>query len=369
VAADQATVADLPGVPQPAVWEFAGLLLSYWCSARCAFCYVNAGPQQCDWMSVATAIGLWRDLDRLAASRGKSMRIHLAGGEPFGNWPRLVAILRAARDAGLSTPEKVETNAFWASSDGLTRTRLELLASLGVQRLVVSTDVFHQEFVPFDHVRRCVEIGRQIFGCDRLRVRWWDFYHDPLDTSSLAEEQKNAAFLAALRRHAERLNGRAARLLAPLLPCRPADAFGREHCRREILCSRHVHIDPAGHVFPGTCAGLALGRVRTAEESTASAVPSFPSVMHLWEHWTDYRNANTVIGALLVGGSHELMRLAIGLGYRPRPQGYADKCHLCADIRQWAFESGLWPDCVAPAACYRSPPVTERTADRPPAQA
>ncbi|MBU0639200.1 MAG: radical SAM protein, partial [Planctomycetes bacterium] len=173
-----------------AVWEYAGLMLTYWCSSRCAFCYVHAGPHRGEDMSVETAIALWHSLDHLAAAHGKTMRIHLAGGEPFRDWVVLVAIIRAARDAGLTPLEKVETNASWATSDGRTRSRLELLAALGTERLVVSSDVFHQEFVPFDRVRRCVETARRVFGRGRVMVRWWDFYQQPLDTRGMTPRDK-----------------------------------------------------------------------------------------------------------------------------------------------------------------------------------
>src|SRR5512147_1593336 len=92
-----------------APWEFAGLLLTYACNARCAFCYVAAGPHRRDALDLTMALALWRGLDQLAAAHGKSMRVHLTGGEPFLDWVRLAALVRAARDAGLSPVEKIET--------------------------------------------------------------------------------------------------------------------------------------------------------------------------------------------------------------------------------------------------------------------
>ncbi len=162
-------------------WEFAGLLLTYWCPARCACCYTCSGPNRDGLMDVSTALALWRGLDALAAEHGKTMRVHLAGGEPFRDWVALVTTIRAARDAGLTPVEKIETSAFWATDAGLTRSRLELLNALGVGKLVVSTDVFHQEFVSMENVRRCVEIGRQIFGKARVIVRRAGFYRQPVD--------------------------------------------------------------------------------------------------------------------------------------------------------------------------------------------
>ncbi len=334
-----------------APWDFAGLLLTYGCPARCEICYVHAGPEQEGWMPVATAVSLWRSLDALAAAHGRTMRVHLAGGEPFGHWPRLVEIIRGAREAGLTPLEKVETNAFWATENELTRSRLTTLHELGVQKLVVSSDVFHQQFVPFERVRRCVEIGREVLGRDRVRVRWWDFYVDPIDTAALSTEERTAVFLAALARHPERLTGRAAATLAPRLPCRPAEAYTHENCRREVLHSRHVHIDPDGHIFPGTCAGIILGRAADGGGRCSSECHG-SNVEDVWRTLAVTWRQHPAVAPLATGGPCELLRRVVSLGYRQRPEGYAGKCHLCADIRRWLAKRGLWRECVGPPACY-----------------
>ena len=337
---DRSAETDATG--ELAVWEFAGLMLTYWCSSRCTFCYVNAGPERGGDMDVATAVSLWRSLDRLAAAHGKTMRIHLAGGEPFRDWVRLVSIIRAARDAGLTQPEKVETNASWAIDDGLTRARLELLAALGVQRLAVSTDVFHQEFVPFDRVRRCVDTARRVFGGGRVIVRWWDFFQHPLYTRRLSRTERRQAFRAAFERHKDRLTGRAAEEVAPLLPCRPAVAFQGEICAAEVLRSKHVHIDPWGHVFPGTCSGIILGRAGDARGT----------VEDIWHELAANWRRHPVLDAVVDGGSYELLQRAKPLGYRELEGGYADKCHLCTHIRQFLVDRNLWSDSAGPPECY-----------------
>jgi organic radical activating enzyme len=323
-----------------AVWEFAGLLVTYWCNAQCAFCYVHSGPDRGGEISPATAIELWRSLDSLAAAQGKRMHIHLAGGEPFRNWPRLAAIVRAAHDAGLTPLEKIETNAFWATDDNLVRARLELLDALGMEKLVVSTDVYHQEFVPFDRVRRCVEVARRVLGPGRVRVRWWDFFRRPVDLRRSSREEKQAAYAAAWQRHRDRLTGRAAERLAPLLPRFPAGRFRGDHCVEPVLRSRHVHIDGYGNIFPGVCSGIILGR----------AGPQ--SVADVWHSLARNWQQNPVVEAVVTGGSYELMRRAQPFGYQELPKGYANKCHLCTHVRQFMVERGLWPEFVGPRECY-----------------
>jgi len=343
--------ADLASA-RPAVWEFAGLLLTYWCNARCAFCYVYSGPERGGQMRVQDALRLWGSLDRLAARHGKQMRIHLSGGEPFGDWPRLLSLVRAARETGLSPVEKIETNAYWATGDGIVRSRLEQLDALGMQMLVVSSDVYHQEFVPLERVRRCVEIARQVLGPARVRVRWWDFFRHATQTGGQADPtlpretcrtdsgRRRRAYAAALRRHRDRLTGRAADELAELLPRHPAPYFRGRNCIREILYSRHVHIDPYGNVFPGVCNGIILGR----------ALEQAPE--QLWQRLADGWCAHPVVAAVVSGGSFELMQQATAFGYQELSGGYASKCHLCHHVRQFLHGRGIWPELVGPAECY-----------------
>ena len=333
---------ETPTAAELAVWEYAGLLLTYWCSARCACCYVYGGPDRGGSMSVDTAVSLWRGLDRLASRHGERMRIHLSGGEPFCDWPRLATIVRAARDAGLSPLEKIETNAFWADDDDLTRARLELLDALGMEKLVVSTDVYHQEFVPIDRVRRCVEVARAVLGRGRVRARWWEFLKEPTDLRRATAEEKQRAYAEALARHADRLTGRAADRLANRCSLHAAERFSGDDCREAILRSRHVHIDPYGHVFPGVCCGIILG---TAAEC---------SVEDVWHDVSANWRKNPVVEPLVTGGSFALMQRAREFGYRERPEGYANKCHLCAHVRQFLVDRRIWPEHVGPPECYAS---------------
>lgn len=330
-----------PQAPRVVPWDFAGLLLTYWCNARCAFCYTYSDPSRGGEMSIETAVRLWRELEGHAARHGRAMRVHLAGGEPFGDWPRLAGVLRAARDAGLVPPDKVETNAFWARDDALVRARLELLAALDVERLIVSSDVFHQEFVPIERVRRLVAHAREVLGRGRVRVRWWDYFNEPYLPENRSDEAREAAYRRALERHHDRMTGRAAEQVADLLPLYPAEHFGNETCARELLAGRHVHIDARGHVFPGTCSGIIVG---TAAEGR--------TVDDVWQGLADGWQSHPVQGPLITGGSRALMDVAARHGYRPRPQGYASKCHLCAHVRQFLFDRGLFPETIGPAECY-----------------
>jgi hypothetical protein len=238
----------------------------------------------------------------------------------------------------------------WTACEGLVRSRLELLDRLGLERLAVSSDVFHQEFIPLERVARCVEVARRVLGPGRVQLRWRDFYAQPADLRSATPAERANAYRAAYERHAERLNGRAALEVAPLLPCRPAASFAHECCAKEVLASRHVHIDSYGHVFPGTCAGIILGQVGPA------------SIEELWAELAAEWFRRPVLAALVEGGSYALLTAAVEHGYVARPEGYASKCHLCADIRRHLCAQCEWGETIGPLECYGLPgrPVNRR---------
>lgn len=326
--------------PELARWEYAGLMVTYWCNAKCAFCYVYSAPDRGGNMRIADAVRFWQGLHRQATEGGRRMKIHLAGGEPFGDWPRLVGIVRAARDAGLPPLEKIETNAFWATDENLIRARLEQLDALGMEMLHISADVYHQEFISLERVRRLLRVARSVLGKRRVRVRWWDTLLRPAEVRGKSAREKQSIFALAALRHADRIAGRAADRLAPLLPRFPAEHFAQQRCHREILESRHVHVDAFGNVFPGVCAGIILGNLNDQPADV------------LWERLRENWAENPVLEAVVRGGSHALMQQARAFGYEPRADGYASKCHLCSDVRQYFFERNIWPQAVGPADCY-----------------
>ncbi len=328
-------------------------------------------------MGSANAVAWWQQLDRVAATLGRRVQIHITGGEPFGDFEHLRSILSAVQQAGLGGVEKLETNAFWATDDGLATERLAVVRDLGVESLVISTDIYHQQFVPIDAARRCERIGRQVFGQEHVHVRWPEELAEPsggelapdactggsrrtgtsgaqCPANSTGGQAPSGTPLAldlspaealrgAFARHGERLTGRAAFELAPLLECRPPETFAPLRCKKAILKSRHVHVDPYGNVFPGTCSGIVLGSAR------------HEPIDAMWQRLSDQWDAEPVLRALVTGGPYALMQQSIELGYKPEPDGYAGKCHLCTHVRQWLRDHGFFPDTLGPAECYLSP--------------
>ena len=317
-------------------WSSAGLVLTYWCNARCASCYLCCGPERSDEMTVKTALRLWR---QLVEASPHGCRIHITGGEPFGNWPRLLELCRGARDEGLGPLEKIETNAFWASDADTVRRRVEALAEAGMRKLAISADPYHQQYVPIERCRLAAEVAGAILGADRVQVRWRDWLSEGCDTSAMSVPDREALFARWASSGRDRLNGRSAKTLTRQAQLNPPSAFADMSCKAALLRSRHVHVDGAGRVMPGTCAGIVLG---FADES---------GIADLWQSLECQPDRWPVVSTLARGGPVALLAQAEHAGFLP-DVGYAGKCHLCWAVRRHLAGRGMFDRALGPKWMY-----------------
>ncbi len=285
-------------------------------------------------MDVETAVRVWQELDAFSPH---GCRVHLAGGEPFGDVPRLMEILQRAGRAGL-TCQKVETNGFWAADESAARHMLRDLRETVMGELLISADPFHQQFVPIERARLAARLAEEILGPGRWRVRWQDWLEQGVDVRALDEPARQKLFTDWIAQGRDRLNGRAAEQLARALPHHPAEAFVGQSCREGLLRGKHVHVLPDGGVYPGTCAGLVLGNVH------------HESIEQLWRRLERDHASRPVLGPLIEGGPVELLRRRAGLAVSPA--GYASKCHLCWSLRKQLAERGEYAEEISPTWVY-----------------
>jgi organic radical activating enzyme len=132
-------------------------------------------------MPIDTAINAWQSLKILASDTAK---IHFTGGEPFLYWDRLVEILQEGKRQNLGKVDLIETNGFWADSTEIIKKRLKTLDELGMHRLKISTDPFHQEYVDIEPIRLLADIAIDLLGPDRVLVRWRKYLESPVNNIS-----------------------------------------------------------------------------------------------------------------------------------------------------------------------------------------
>jgi len=323
--------------PKFKLWRSAGLLLTYKCNGACEFCYYNCDPDKGGLMPVETVINAWQSLKVLA---GDAAKIHITGGEAFLYWDHLHDVLRQAKSEGMGKVDLIETNGFWATSEDVVTRRLKRLDELGMDRLKVSTDPFHQEYVDVEPVKRLAGLAMEILGPERVLVRWEKYLDEPVDMKTLSPTDRERQYLLAMKDYPCRFAGRAAGRLAELVSSSmfiPRVSRSRDTCRSSFLGAKGVHIDPCGNVFSGTCSGIIVGNVNETP------------LEDIWRQFHPERSE--FINTLFQFGPYGLLDRAVKLGYRG-PRIYADKCHLCTQIRQFFIEHDLESSVVGPAECY-----------------
>ena len=124
-----------------------GLMQTFKCTIACPHCIVEAGPHRKEEMRYEDSIG-W--LDQAHRYRGGYIQgLALTGGEPFYNSELLNNVSNHGRELGFTV--SAVTSAFWATSK---KRAISVLKNLPAIRLLcVSTDEFHQKFIPFENIK------------------------------------------------------------------------------------------------------------------------------------------------------------------------------------------------------------------------
>ncbi len=320
--------------PKFKLWRSAGLLLTYKCNASCEFCYYNCSPQKNGLMPIDTAISAWQSLKILA---GENARIHLTGGEPFLYWEHLLQILEQAKKLNLGKVDFVETNGFWATDEKIISQHLKTLDELGMKRLKISTDPFHQEYIDIEPVRRLASVATDILGPERVLVRWRKYLENPVRMKDLRPAERKEQYISAIKDYPCRFTGQAGGKLAKLVASTPIESIASINCNSSFLAAKGVHIDPFGNVFSGTCSGIIIDNINQT------------LLEDIWRQFHPARNE--FISTLFKHGPSGLLDKATKLGYK-KAKAYASKCHLCTDIRQFFFENGIEKSIIGPAECY-----------------
>ncbi len=119
-----------------------GILLWNTCNAACAHCAVNSGPKE---KAIMTDGEIFNLIDS-AFYDCSSPSIGFSGGEAFLYYDRLCRILRYATAKGALVA--VNTNGFWGKNYDDACDKIRELNEIGVKKLVVSIDEFHEKFIP-----------------------------------------------------------------------------------------------------------------------------------------------------------------------------------------------------------------------------
>ncbi len=271
-------------------------LITYGCSAECDHCFLWGSPSR----SAAMTIAQIDDFIQQVSALGTVTEVCAEGGESFTKYDVLLHFLRCATAAGLKA--SALTNASWVQSREQAQARIDELVAGGLTSLGISTDQWHQRFIPVSRVELLLEVCA---------------------AAGLASSRMETALESVMFR------GRAAHLLAGDRATRnPEELISCPH--EKLDAPSRCHLDCYGSLH--LCQGLTLGRFPIAQ-----AVAAYDPTNH------------PIVRQLLAGGPYALARFAASFGYKLAPR-YADACHLCYCARE--FLRPRFPDFLGPDEMY-----------------
>lgn len=297
------------------------LLLTYKCNAACEHCFLSCAPGRGGVVSL-------EETRKYVADAARARYINhffIEGGEPF-LYPELLRDT-LAEIAGAGYWLGVLTNGFWAVSDEKARAALEPLVEAGLGSLGISTDAWHERFVPVERAERAARVAQELgidadlMVCsggaggatviDRLKLHGFEAYASPV----ICRGRASTSAECRVKKHK----------WSKLTKC--SATFGG---------GSRVHLGPEGQIH--LCQGLLLGR-------DARRAP-------LDEIFADFRvEEHLLCRALSKGGPAALARLAMEHGFVPEER-YADGCQLCFEARRFLLP--CFPEVIGPAEMYDS---------------
>jgi MoaA/NifB/PqqE/SkfB family radical SAM enzyme len=299
-----------------------GMILTDRCNIRCSHCIFDCRTSRGPSSDLAVIEGL---IAAAAASQRVTL-IGFTGGEPFLELSRLVRLTALAVGHGLKAG--VTTNGYWGTTAAAAAARLSKLPGLTV--LAVSTDQFHQQFVPVHRVRNIIRACSQVGVRCHVRVSFLKDRHGEIEAvkAQLAEvdglyEMQTQPVVPAGRASSEIGNEDLFAYDASFMPCQSAD---RPTMRWD------------GDVF--ACCGPAVGWPRPHPLWLGNA-----RVRPL-DHIIRDAETSPVVHAIRLWGPSELLRFierqAACEGRRfalPPPSAFPEMCSLCRFVL-------TDPDCV-----------------------
>ncbi len=297
--------------------EAGGIVVTYFCNARCKHCLQNASPDR-EFQFISTQ-KLETILDKLQQFGCKS--VHLEGGEPFLFPGQLVEALKTVKAKGFII-EHIVTNGSWYRNESDTFNLLTELKLVGLNRLVIKLGPFQNEFIPLSKIIKLSKVATKagintlLLGADLMPEL---ASLNPSKTHSLKEYHKRFGhdFFQKIATGFELpYSGRSLNVFPKYLNPTPLGNILRDakDCKKELNVKHHFHIDLYGNfIFPYS-KGLTIPIAYFEKSATLEKLP--------------------FLTTLIQGGIQGLFQLATTQFHFKPNTSYLSKCHLCFHIRE-----------------------------------
>jgi MoaA/NifB/PqqE/SkfB family radical SAM enzyme len=143
-------------------FKLATFIITYKCPISCPMCFFASGPDRKEVLPRELALKVLEESHELEIEA-----IGIAGGEPFLNMRLMRELIEKA--ASFKMTIIVVTNAYWATSTKAALHKLSGLKELGLQRLQISLDDQHQQFIPIERVANAARAATEL-GFEDIKI-------------------------------------------------------------------------------------------------------------------------------------------------------------------------------------------------------
>ena len=120
-----------------------------------------------------------------------------------------------------------------------------------MDKLCISCDPFHQEFIPLERVERLIRYSREILGPDSVILRWPDGPSLQKHFGQMNAEELLEYFTKSSRYFSPRAVGRGFETFPSILPLNPLEKLNDEPCLKKMVSAGHYHYDVDGNLLVG----------------------------------------------------------------------------------------------------------------------
>jgi len=302
--------------------EFA---VTYLCNLKCKHCQLGEEEERKKFPSHIDQ-NLAVEIVRKVGKKYNPESVMTFGGEPL-LYPEIVyAIHEEATRVGIPVRDVI-TNGFWSRKIEKIQEIANNLVKSGVNKVSISVDCFHQEFVPLETVKKAVE---SLLKAGMAHVSWdpcWVVSKDHDNphnrkTRAILEELKDLPVKSGEGNTAQP-EGRATLWLKDFLPRRtrtPKGKCGDIPYTEELDSVKTIYVEPDGRI--AVCKELYIGNASETD------------IIDIIERYDPFKIPEAK--AIITSGTKGLLKWAMTKGLEPDPEGYYNICHMCTDIRKRA---------------------------------
>lgn len=290
------------------------------CSSKCKHCSVQNKKSSQNHIEEGIAV----DIIKKLSTNYNIKSIMTFGGEPLLFPNEVIAIHKVAKEVGIPY-RQIITNGYWTKDFNIIEKISHKLAEAGVNKILISVDAFHQEYIPLELVKK---VANSLLEAGISDIKWspcWAVSEDDNNqynkkTKSILEELEEIPIETG-NGNVLYPEGAALENLRDYLPskkCLTKGKCGDEPYTEPLDLIKSISIEPNGDV--AVCKDFKIGNVNEK------------SISEIIEDYNPYNNL--YMKTILEEGVEGLLNMVKNRGLNVDSNEFYSICDMCTKLRR-----------------------------------